>query len=193
MCGIVAFRGGMLASSVLIEGLKNLEYRGYDSWGMACCDGKLSVVKRVGRISQAEKVSLPGNIGIAHTRWATHGQVTEENSHPHLDCTKSIAVVHNGIIENYQELKRRLASHYFASQTDSEIITHLIEDYIKEHKDGNPQFKLEQFADPDFIACPAFYRDARTWENYIKNANDEEKQKLKNQIILLDKKLGIYL
>ena len=132
MCGIVAFRGGMLASSVLIEGLKNLEYRGYDSWGMACCDGKLSVVKRVGRISQAEKVSLPGNIGIAHTRWATHGQVTEENSHPHLDCTKSIAVVHNGIIENYQELKSRLASHSFASQTDSEIITHLIEDYSKD-------------------------------------------------------------
>lgn len=73
------------------------------------------------------------------------------------------------------------------------LISNLIEDYIKEHKDGNPQFKLEQFADPDFIACPAFYRDARTWENYIKNANDEEKQKLKNQIILLDKKLGIYL
>lgn len=73
------------------------------------------------------------------------------------------------------------------------LLTGLVEEYLKIHKDGNPQFNLDQFADPEFIACPAFYRDARTWENYIKNSNDEEKQKLKNQIILLDKKLGMYL
>ena len=73
------------------------------------------------------------------------------------------------------------------------LVSNLLDDYIKAHKDGNPQFKLEQFVDPDFIACPAFYRDGRTWENYMKNANEKEKQKLKNQIILLDKKLGMYL
>ena len=73
------------------------------------------------------------------------------------------------------------------------LVSNLLDDYIKTHKDGNPQFKLDQFADPDFIACPAFYRDARTWENYIKNASEDEKQKLKHQIILLDKKLGMYL
>ena len=73
------------------------------------------------------------------------------------------------------------------------LLSGMVEEYIKEHKDGNPQFKLEQFADPDFIACPAFYRDGRTWENYISKATNEEKQKLKHQIILLDKKLGMYL
>ena len=92
--------------------------------------------------------------------------------------------------EEYNELKLLALKE---RTTVKALLSSLVSDYVKQHKDGNPQFTLEQFGDPDFIACPAFYRDAKTWENYIKKANNEEKQKLKNQIILLDKKLGMYL
>lgn len=134
MCGIVGYCGPRSVSEVLIEGLKRLEYRGYDSAGI--CVGEkngLKVIKRVGKLKNLAE-ALPekpfGKNGIAHTRWATHGGVTEENAHPHMDCAGKIAVVHNGIIENYQQLKDKLAAagHTFKSQTDTEVIVHLIED-----------------------------------------------------------------
>ncbi len=141
MCGIMAYTGSKKASEVLLKGIKAMEYRGYDSVGMATIsDGKISVKKDVGKVEEANKkvnfLSLEGNIGIAHTRWSTHGGVTKENAHPHLDCTGSIAVVHNGIVENYQELREKLKGHKFLSQTDTEIIPHLIEEYAEnQHMD----------------------------------------------------------
>jgi glutamine---fructose-6-phosphate transaminase (isomerizing) len=135
MCGIIAYKaynGKNEAGSIAVEGLKNLEYRGYDSWGIAVLNnGKFSVIKKVGKISDANNIEFPNSkVAIGHTRWATHGGVTEKNAHPHIDCTGRIAVVHNGIVENYQELKKQLKSHKFVSETDTEIIAHLIEENI---------------------------------------------------------------
>ncbi len=137
MCGIIAYKGEKGAFKVAFDGLKSLEYRGYDSWGIATLnDSEIHVVKNVGKISESKGVKLsPGNLAIAHTRWSTHGGVTRENAHPLLDCSGRIAVVHNGIIENYQELKKNLSGHKFVSGTDTEIIPHLIEDKIKQHID----------------------------------------------------------
>ncbi len=143
MCGITAYAGNKDAVNIVLECLKKLEYRGYDSWGIAAVTGKtISVIKRVGRvggvIASDVNACIKGraNTAIAHTRWATHGGVTEQNAHPHLDCTGSIGVVHNGIIENYQELKAKLGGHKFLSQTDTEIIPHLIEEYVEnQHMD----------------------------------------------------------
>jgi len=138
MCGIfgvVNDKTSNVAQTVL-EGLKKLEYRGYDSWGIAMkpLQGpSLLIDKHVGKIGEA-KTSLPeGSTGIGHTRWATHGGVTDFNAHPHLDCTKKIAVIHNGIVENYQELKEELLNkgHKFNSETDTETIAHLIEEKLK--------------------------------------------------------------
>jgi len=133
MCGIVAYLGDKKAEPILVEGLKRLEYRGYDSAGIALADaGDLQLVRSVGRISHLEKLleekPLEGNMGIAHTRWATHGAPTRENAHPHLDHTGKIAIVHNGIIENYATLKKWLISegYEFRSETDSEVIANLI-------------------------------------------------------------------
>src|SRR5687768_4768009 len=140
MCGIVAYVGRKLAQPLLIEGLKRLEYRGYDSAGVAVIDGqrKLHIRRAVGRISVLEaeierdnggKDSLPpAHIGMGHTRWATHGGVTEQNAHPHTDEGGRIALVHNGIIENYGALKKYLEDqgHTFRSQTDTEVLTVLI-------------------------------------------------------------------
>lgn len=135
MCGIFGYVGYQnKAAEIVLEGLKLLEYRGYDSWGIAVKkDKKLEVDKHVGKIGIA-KVNLPASsLGIGHTRWATHGGVTVANSHPHLDCTKSIAVVHNGIVENFQELKAELIKkgHKFVSETDTEVIPHLVEENLK--------------------------------------------------------------
>jgi glucosamine--fructose-6-phosphate aminotransferase (isomerizing) len=135
MCGIFGYVGDKECVSLLIEGLKKLEYRGYDSAGLATIsDGKLSISKSVGKITELEaevKANPPAHshIGIAHTRWATHGRPSHENSHPHTDCKGDIAVVHNGIIENYLALRRELANdgHKFTSVTDTEILAHLIE------------------------------------------------------------------
>ncbi len=135
MCGIFGYVGkNNNAADDILEGLKLLEYRGYDSWGIVVRkEKKLVVDKRVGKIGQA-KVSLPtSNIGVGHTRWATHGGVTKANAHPHLDCTHEVAVVHNGIVENFFEIKRELIKkgHVFVSETDTEVIVHLIEENLK--------------------------------------------------------------
>ena len=134
MCGIVGYVGPRVATPVLIEGLKRLEYRGYDSAGVAIMNGKgLETRKAVGKIAMLESVvdgdPIEGMTGIAHTRWATHGAPNECNAHPHHDCTGTIAVVHNGIIENYGALRTMLQGHghTFVSETDTEVLAHLIE------------------------------------------------------------------
>ncbi|MDV2480802.1 glutamine--fructose-6-phosphate transaminase (isomerizing) [Methanoculleus sp. Wushi-C6] len=137
MCGIVGYIGRRDATPVLIQGLKRLEYRGYDSFGIATVGSAIEVYKKMGRISDGEAgaAHLHGCTGIGHTRWATHGEPNDVNAHPHTDCTGKIAVVHNGVIENYSELKRQLLArgHIFRSETDTEVIAHLIE----EHYDGD--------------------------------------------------------
>ena len=136
MCGIIGYIGDKEIIPLLIEGLKKLEYRGYDSAGICVANNnKLYLLKKKGRIAELEKQpelsKIKGNFGIAHTRWATHGEPNEINAHPHLDCRGQIAVVHNGIIENYSSLKELLEKegHKFSSQTDSEVIAHLIEKF----------------------------------------------------------------
>lgn len=132
MCGIIGYSGRRQASRVLVEGLRKLEYRGYDSFGIATTHNGIQIYKSFGRISEADpkKIQLDGHTGIGHTRWATHGEPNDVNAHPHLDCHDKIAVVHNGIIENYSELKRDLIArgHRFRSETDTEVIPHLLED-----------------------------------------------------------------
>jgi glucosamine--fructose-6-phosphate aminotransferase (isomerizing) len=136
MCGIVGYVGKKEAVPILLNGLKKLEYRGYDSSGLCISSkGKLNIIKRQGRISELENTPqlnlLSGKMGIGHTRWATHGKPNEINSHPHTDCTGDIAVVHNGIVENFNSLKKILIleGHKIVSETDSEIISHLIEKF----------------------------------------------------------------
>jgi glutamine---fructose-6-phosphate transaminase (isomerizing) len=142
MCSIIGYKGNEHASSVLIEGLKKMEYRGYDSVGIATIkSGKLAVRKGVGKVAEVNKSlrldELPGKLGIGHTRWATHGGIVDSNAHPHLACNSTIAVVHNGIIENYVELKDELhrSGHVFNSETDSEVIAHLLEEYFEITRD----------------------------------------------------------
>lgn len=137
MCGIIGYIGKKQAREIVVEGLKRLEYRGYDSAGIALLDNeKIFVHKDKGKISQlATVLSVDTNqstVGIGHTRWATHGEPNQTNAHPHLDCKNNIAVVHNGIVENYVQLKEKLLNkgHRFLSCTDSEVIAHLIEDYL---------------------------------------------------------------
>lgn len=141
MCGIIGYTGNKDAGPMLLESLKKMEYRGYDSAGFGILHGgALRVMKDAGRIAEiARKVGISdekGNTGIAHTRWATHGGVSQNNAHPHVSCDASIAVVHNGIIENYQELSSQLKAegHRFASETDTEVIAHLLE---KHYREGN--------------------------------------------------------
>ncbi len=139
MCGIVGYIGKRPAIPILIEGLRSLEYRGYDSAGIAFADGGgLRVIKSAGRIDRLNErltdfETSPARLGIAHTRWATHGPPTEMNAHPHLDCDGNVAVVHNGIIENFSELRLWLekSGHRFASDTDTEVLAHLIEEYYE--------------------------------------------------------------
>lgn len=138
MCGIVAYIGNKNALPILINGLRRLEYRGYDSAGVVVLnENKFLSAKAVGKIDELVKKidgqNLAGSFGIAHTRWATHGGVTEPNAHPHADCTGKIILAHNGIIENYRELKEELGSaHTYKSETDSEVLAHLIEIYYKD-------------------------------------------------------------
>src|SRR6059058_2783577 len=143
MCGILGYIGPKKVVPVVIEGLRKLEYRGYDSAGIAVVNGtgKLEIRRAPGKLRNLEeaiaKSPIEGTYGIGHTRWATHGRPTEENAHPHRDCTGQIVVVHNGIIENYLELKKKLQKegHKFATETDTEIVAHLVE---KNSKGGVP-------------------------------------------------------
>ena len=138
MCGIVGCVLDKPAAPTIIESIKKLEYRGYDSVGIATLTDKINVKKGSGQIKDVDNAikltEIDGNIGIAHTRWATHGIPSKENAHPHCDCEDKISVVHNGIIENFEELKKELTEegHQFKSDTDTEVIPHLIEDYMKE-------------------------------------------------------------
>ncbi|MBR4753672.1 MAG: class II glutamine amidotransferase, partial [Lachnospiraceae bacterium] len=139
MCGIVGYIGLRQAGPVLLDGLAKLEYRGYDSAGIAVYDGKeINIVKSKGRLQVLCELThdgemLPGHVGIGHTRWATHGEPSDVNSHPHFNENKSIVVVHNGIIENYMALKKRLMDkgYKFVSETDTEVIAHMLDYYYK--------------------------------------------------------------
>lgn len=161
MCGIFGYIGDKKdAPSMVLTGLKTLEYRGYDSWGVAVVPSKQSTVnseqpakntivvkKKAGKIGNATVSDLPeGSLAFGHTRWATHGGVTDKNAHPHLDCTKTIAVIHNGIVENHETLRNELKKkgHVFVSETDTEVIAHLVEEYLKKFsvlpRDAAPAF-----------------------------------------------------
>src|SRR3989338_6345908 len=151
MCGIFGYIGKRNdAAKVVFEGLKRLEYRGYDSWGIVAKQetrnrkqetGDLIIEKHVGKISDSslnsKLLTLSSRLAIGHTRWATHGGVTVANAHPHLDCSGQIAVVHNGIVENFEHLKKSLLkkSFKFETETDTEVIVHLIEDELRGNKD----------------------------------------------------------
>ena len=142
MCGIVGYTGTKPVQDILVEGLRRLEYRGYDSAGISIVqDGRLNTVHRKGKVSSLahtlEHFDFTGTCGVGHTRWATHGQPSEANAHPHTSCDGRIAVVHNGIIENFAELREELqaAGHSFTSETDTEVIPHLIEDAYRDSHD----------------------------------------------------------
>ena len=139
MCGIVGYVGDRNLESVLLVGLERLSYRGYDSSGIAAIsEGELSYWKTPGKIRELEKLlqnmNVQGRVGIGHTRWSTHGEPNEVNAHPQVNTVKKVAIVHNGIIENYQALKLKLIAegYIFRSQTDSEVIVHLISRYLQD-------------------------------------------------------------
>ena len=140
MCGIVGYVGNKQVVPLIIDGLRKLEYRGYDSAGIAVVDEnhELKIQRAEGKLRNLEDVlrhkPLDGTYGVGHTRWATHGRPTEENAHPHRDCTSRVVVVHNGIIENYLALKAdlRQKDHQFVTETDTEVVAHLIEERLKQ-------------------------------------------------------------
>src|ERR1022692_1468265 len=154
MCGIVGYIGNRKAVPIILEGLKRLEYRGYDSAGIAVYgdDGQLAVRRASGKLRNLEEAirlnPIDGTYGIGHTRWATHGRPTEENAHPHRDCTGDIVVVHNGIVENYLALKQQLQAegHQFKTQTDTEIIAHLVEKHFQGNLEEAVRAAVKQLA-----------------------------------------------
>src|SRR6266481_5783787 len=167
MCGIVGYVGRAHATPILLDGLRRLEYRGYDSAGLAVVDaGQLDTRKCAGRIAELEKLlkkqPVSGSLGISHTRWATHGKVNDENAHPHFDASGKLALVHNGVIENYQALKDELirsGDTKFRSDTDTEVLAHLIG-----KRRGSPLVlgvgNGENFLASDVSAIVAYTRDA---------------------------------
>jgi glucosamine--fructose-6-phosphate aminotransferase (isomerizing) len=151
MCGIVGYIGSSQAKAILLEGLKKLEYRGYDSAGMSVLTPEgMATFKKPGKISELEdelnRTDLNGTVGIAHTRWATHGYPSQENAHPHCDCTGDLALVHNGIIENFSGLKDMLIrlGHRFTTDTDTEVLAHLIEEYYEDNLETAVQKALRR-------------------------------------------------
>src|ERR1700744_2224470 len=145
MCGIIGYVGRKEASPILLEGLRRLEYRGYDSAGVAVAnDGDMLVRKKKGKIDEGlarvlKAAPVTGNLGIGHTRWATHGVPCDENSHPHLDASGRIAIVHNGVIENHDTIRQKLlkAGHKFRSATDTEVLAQLIGTYYEKNAGKN--------------------------------------------------------
>src|SRR5687768_5830491 len=140
MCGIVAYVGARKTAPIILEGLRRLEYRGYDSAGIAVvgADGGLVIRRASGKLHKLEEAvqlsPIDGHFGIGHTRWATHGRPTEENAHPHTGPARKVVLVHNGIVENYLELRRELEhrGHVFVTETDTEVVAHLVEIYLDE-------------------------------------------------------------
>ena len=171
MCGIIGYVGKKSASPILLEGLRRLEYRGYDSAGVAVLDNaKLSVRRKKGKIDEGiarvlKAEPAAGNLGIAHTRWATHGVPSDINCHPHLDASGKIAVVHNGVIENFEALKQKLirAGHKFKSDTDTEVLAHLIgEFYAKRRSRGDEAQNKKKLAAPHVVAYDSEKNSADT-------------------------------
>jgi len=157
MCGIIGYIGTKEAQPILMDGLKRMEYRGYDSAGVAIVnDSNVQLCKKAGKlenlVSALEAQSITGSVGIGHTRWATHGERTDTNAHPHTDCKNEIYIVHNGIIENCPDLKKRLEKegHVFITETDTEVLTHLVEE---EMKDGGPLEAAVQRALKDVVGA----------------------------------------
>ena len=162
MCGIAGYIGDNQASLEIREMLERLDYRGYDSAGIAVINGKLTLSKDIGKINQVNIpfAQIKGKVGIGHTRWATHGEVSVANAHPHLDCSGKLAIVHNGIIENYLELKSKLDGHNFVSDTDSEVIAHLIEENIAKGFDYAFCIAIKQLVGSfAIVACHSDYPD----------------------------------
>ena len=186
MCGIIGYVGKREVVPVLVDGLKRLEYRGYDSAGVAVVeDGELRVRRSTGKLRELEASlradPLHGAYGIGHTRWATHGRPTEENAHPHRDCTGRITVVHNGIIENYLELKQRLRDegHRFTTETDTEVIAHLLEACYDGNLEGALRKVLPQLEGIFALACISTEEDrkvvgARTGPPLVAGVGDDE-------------------
>jgi glucosamine--fructose-6-phosphate aminotransferase (isomerizing) len=149
MCGIVGYVGSREATPIVLEGLKRLEYRGYDSAGIAVIqDGQIAIRRDVGKLVNLERLlaamPMAGQIGIGHTRWATHGRPCQTNAHPHMDCTGQVVVIQNGIVENYRALRVELKSegHHFSSETDTEVIVHLVESYLAQGNDLETAVRL---------------------------------------------------
>ncbi len=149
MCGIVGYVGSRQATPIVFEGLKRLEYRGYDSAGIAVIqDGQIAIRREVGRLTNLERLlearPMAGSIGIGHTRWATHGKPSPGNAHPHMDCTGQVVVIQNGIVENYRSLRQELKAegHRFSSETDTEVIVHLVERYLGQGADLETSVRL---------------------------------------------------
>jgi glucosamine--fructose-6-phosphate aminotransferase (isomerizing) len=162
MCGIVGYTGPRDAAAFMLPGLRRLEYRGYDSAGVATvCASRLEVRKAVGKVARLEGLlatePLKGMLGLAHTRWATHGRPSEANAHPHTDCKSRLAIVHNGIIENYRELRKSLAAdgHRFRSETDTEVIAHLIEQYYADGLEAAMRRAARELRGSYAVACIA--------------------------------------
>ncbi len=167
MCGIVAYKGNRKASNILLDCIKNLEYRGYDSVGMATLNGaKINLKKDAGKIDEVNRkinfLDLPGNMGIAHTRWSTHGISNKENAHPHISNNNNISAVHNGIIENFQELRKFLKENgfSFSSETDTEIIPNFIEYFMKSGDDFKEAFRKTLLKIEGSYAIVAIHNDS---------------------------------